>query len=48
MVRPGTVYRRGLVSTIDLAATILELGGVSSPAAMQGRSFRVLLSNPNS
>ena len=48
VVRPGTVYRRGMVSTIDLAATILELAGVSSPAAMQGRSFRALLSNPDS
>jgi arylsulfatase A-like enzyme len=42
------VYRRGLVSTIDLAPTILELAGVSSPASMQGRSFQALLSDPDS
>ena len=46
-VRAGSVYRRGLVSTVDLAPTLLELAGVPVPETVQGRSFRGLLSDPD-
>ncbi|MGH7509997.1 MAG: sulfatase family protein [Gemmatimonadales bacterium] len=48
VIAPGSVYSRGLVSTIDLAPTILELAGSAPPPAMQGRSLRVLLERPES
>ena len=48
VVRAGSVYHRGLVSTVDLAPTLLELAGATVPAAMQGRSFRALLTAPDS
>jgi N-sulfoglucosamine sulfohydrolase len=47
-IRAGSVYDRGLVSTIDLAPTILELAGARPPEPMQGRSFRAMLNNPDS
>jgi N-sulfoglucosamine sulfohydrolase len=43
VIPPGSVYDRGLVSTVDLAPTLLEIAGVASPDLMQGRSFRSLL-----
>jgi N-sulfoglucosamine sulfohydrolase len=48
VIRPGTVYRRGLVSLIDLSPTLLELAGATVPEEMQGRSFRQLLTSPDS
>lgn len=48
VVRGGSVYDRGLVSTVDLAPTLLELAGAKPPAAMQGRSFRGMLTAPDS
>jgi N-sulfoglucosamine sulfohydrolase len=48
VVRAGAVWDRGLVSTVDLAPTLLELAGVRPPAEMQGRSLRPLLSAPGS
>ncbi len=48
VVPAGAVYDRGLVSTVDLAPTLLELAGIEPPAAMQGRSFRPLLTAPDS
>ena len=48
VVRASSVYQGGLVSTIDLAPTILELAGVSLPTSLQGRSFRAMLSDPSS
>ncbi len=48
VVRAGTVYDRGPVSTIDLMPTLLELAGGSVPAAVQGRGFRDLLTAPES
>ncbi len=46
VVRAGTVWDRGMVSTLDLAPTLLELAGAPVPRAMQGRSFRALLDDP--
>jgi arylsulfatase A-like enzyme len=48
VLRPGTVWDRGMVSTIDLAPTLLELAGVRVPDDMQGRSFRALLETADS
>lgn len=45
--RPGTVpagqRTTALISSIDLAATILELAKVSAPATLQGKSFSSVL-----
>jgi N-sulfoglucosamine sulfohydrolase len=48
VIRAGTTYDRGLVSTIDLMPTLLELAGGSVPGSVQGRSFRELLTAPES
>ncbi len=48
VVRAGAVYRRGLVSTIDLMPTILEVAGIVSPEGIQGQSFAALLTAPAS
>lgn len=48
VIRSGSVYDRGIVSTVDLAPTILELAGGTPPAGMQGRSVRALLTAPDS
>lgn len=48
VIRPGSVYDRGLVSTVELAATILEVAGVSPAAGIQGKSFAKMLSRPDS
>lgn len=36
----------GLVSSVDLAPTILQLAGVAIPATVQGKSFAPMLTNP--
>lgn len=36
----------GLVSTIDIAPTILEVAGISECASIQGKSFKTLLAEP--
>jgi arylsulfatase A-like enzyme len=43
VIRAGSVYDRGLVSTVDLAPTLLDVAGAPAPQTMQGRSFRGLL-----
>ncbi|HEX2220721.1 MAG TPA: sulfatase, partial [Gemmatimonadales bacterium] len=48
VVRAGSVYERGPVSTVDLMPTLLEIGGGRPPATVQGRSFRALLTGPES
>lgn len=45
-IAAGTVAH-GLVSSIDLAPTILELAGLPIPATVQGRSMAAILANPN-
>ena len=44
-VKPGTTTR-ALVSTVDLAPTILELAGLDALPSFQGRSFTALLDDP--
>jgi N-sulfoglucosamine sulfohydrolase len=44
----GSVFDLGLVSTVDLAPTIMELTGATPPRAMQGRTFRSMLADPKS
>jgi N-sulfoglucosamine sulfohydrolase len=48
VIPAGATYERGLVSTVDLAPTILDLAGARPAQAMQGRSFRGLLTAPTS
>jgi N-sulfoglucosamine sulfohydrolase len=44
-VRPGSVCD-SLISSIDLAPTLLDLGGVEPPPTLQGRSFAKLFDDP--
>ena len=46
VIGAGTVYDQGIVSTVDLAPTILDVAGAAVPARMQARSFRALLASP--
>ena len=48
VIHAGTTYSLGLVSTMDLAPTILDLTGARRATAMQGRSLRALLTAPAS
>jgi N-sulfoglucosamine sulfohydrolase len=48
VIRPSTGYSRGLVSTVDLAPTLLEVAGARVPDGLQGRSFLELLTRPDS
>jgi N-sulfoglucosamine sulfohydrolase len=48
VIRPGSVYDGGIVSTVDLAPTIMEIAGATPPRAMQGQSFRSMLDDPGS
>jgi N-sulfoglucosamine sulfohydrolase len=45
-IRAGSLYDRGLVTTVDLAPTLLELAGAAPPETMQGASFRTMLTQP--
>jgi N-sulfoglucosamine sulfohydrolase len=47
VIRAGSVYNRGPVSTVDLMPTLLDLAGVKTPRSVQGRSFRELLTAPD-
>lgn len=40
---PGSVHKNGLISTIDLAPTLLDLAGINIPECMYGRGFKDLL-----
>jgi N-sulfoglucosamine sulfohydrolase len=46
VIAPGALYDRGLVSTVDLAPTLLEVAGATPPSTLQGRSFRPMLEQP--
>jgi N-sulfoglucosamine sulfohydrolase len=48
VIRPGSVYDGGLVSTIDLTPTILEVAGATPAQGVQGKSFRELFTAPAS
>ncbi len=43
-VRPGTTTR-SLVSTVDVAPTLLGLAGIAAPASVQGKSFAGVLAD---
>ncbi len=45
-IPPGSSYR-GLISTVDLAPTILEMAGVEIPSGMYGKSFLQVFSDPS-
>ena len=45
-VRPGSTTD-GLVSSVDIAPTFLELAGVTIPETVQGRSFADILADPS-
>jgi arylsulfatase A-like enzyme len=45
VTRASAVYDRGLVSTLQLAPTILEAAGITPPEWMQGKSLRPLLTD---
>jgi N-sulfoglucosamine sulfohydrolase len=46
MIPAGTVYDRGVVSTVDLTPTLLDVAGAPAVDSMQGRSFKELLTAP--
>jgi N-sulfoglucosamine sulfohydrolase len=48
VISPGSVYDRGLVSTVDLTPTLVELAGGRPQEWFQGRSFLGLLTAPGS
>jgi N-sulfoglucosamine sulfohydrolase len=48
VIRANSVYDRGLVSTVDLTPTLLEIAGATPSDSMQGRSFRPMLTAPDS
>jgi arylsulfatase A-like enzyme len=45
VIPTGTVYERGLVSTVDLTPTLLDIVGVARLDSMQGQSFSELLTD---
>lgn len=45
-VKPGG-RTSSLVSSVDVAPTVLELAGLKSPASVQGRSFAAVLRDPS-
>ena len=48
-IEAGSVYKKDLVSTIDLAPTLLDAAGIAKPESMYGESLLpLLLGNANS
>lgn len=45
-IKDKGAHPEGLVSSLDIAPTILELAGVDSPKEYQGKSFTPMLKNP--
>ena len=45
VVKPGSLCH-SVVSSVDLAPTLLDIAGVRQPGSFQGRSFRALLKQP--
>jgi len=46
LIAGGTVYDGGLVSTVDLTPTLLDIAGVTPTDSVQGQSFSELLTEP--
>ena len=46
-INAGNTHDNGLISTVDLAPTILDLAGIATPENMYGKSFSALLFNPS-
>jgi len=46
-INSGSTHANGLISTIDLAPTILDLAGIAAPENMYGKSFSGILFNPS-
>ena len=46
-IETGSVHNNGLISTVDLAPTILDLAGISVPEKMYGKSFSSILFHPS-
>ncbi|SCD21858.1 Arylsulfatase A or related enzyme [Proteiniphilum saccharofermentans] len=38
-INPGTVHENGLITTVDLAPTLLSLAGIPTPQSIYGESF---------
>ncbi len=45
LIKPGSVHNNGLVSTIDLMPTLLDIAGSKIPTALPGSSFFDILKN---
>ena len=45
-IEKGTVHNNGLISTIDLMPTLLEVAGMQPPESLYGESFIEILENP--
>jgi len=45
-IKAGTVHENGLISTIDLMPTLLQIAGKQSKATLPGKSFKYLLHSP--
>lgn len=48
VIPAGKVHKNGLVSTIDLAPTLLDVAGIQKPAFMFGQSLMPLMTVPES
>ncbi|HEX5576510.1 MAG TPA: sulfatase [Gemmatimonadales bacterium] len=48
VIQSGAAYNRGLVSTVDLAPTLLQIAAAKIPDGLQGGSFLELLTRPDS
>lgn len=48
VIPAGKVHKNGLVSTIDLAPTLLDIAGIQKPSFMYGQSLIPLMKTPES
>ncbi len=44
-IKPGSIHNNGLISTIDLAPTILDIAGIKTPKEMYGKTITPLLTD---
>jgi len=47
VIKPGSVYKKGIVSSIDLAPTFLDIAGAKIPATMYGNSIKQIFTDQN-